>query len=218
MQDFKDRLLKALQHCGISQSELARRTGISQSGISRLTRLGKRTGYVTHLASALGVDAHWLATGQGPMLPQAAALAPVPGKDLELVWIPRYEVEASAGAAIPQEAATEAYALAFRQSWLLKRDLHPKSLSIITVGGDSMEPVLSDGDLILVDQNKREPAHGRAYVLRMGNELQVKYLETTTVGVRVVSANPRYPPYALSPEELEQTEIVGRVVISIHKW
>ncbi len=136
----------------------------------------------------------------------------------DLVWAPHCDLEAAAGTALPQEETSERRPLAFWRDWLQERGLTAGRLAIIRVGGDSMEPVLVDGDLILVYLNEREPTFGHLYVFRMGNDLQVKCLEVTPDCPHLVSENPRYPPYSLSPEELEQTEIVGRVVISIHKW
>ncbi len=136
----------------------------------------------------------------------------------DLIWVPRYDLEAAAGAALPQEEASERRPLAFRRDWLQKRGLVAENLVIVGVGGDSMAPVLTAGDLILVNRNEREPIPGEPYVFQMGNDFLVKYWEATPGGPRLVSENPRYPPYSLSPEELEQTEVIGRVVISIHKW
>ncbi len=208
---FANRLKRALDTRTVYA--VSRELGIAQSVIRKYLAGKTVPGIdkVLKLANLTGVNPEWLATGRDPRYSTES-------DSDDMVWVPRYDLEVAAGIALPQEDAAERRPLAFRRDWLQKRGLAAEHLTVISVGGDSMEPVLADGDLILVDLNEREPALGSPYVFRMGNNFQVKYWEVTPGGPRLVSENPRYPPYTLSLEELEQTEIIGRVVISIHKW
>lgn len=123
--------------------------------------------------------------------------------------IPRLAVEASAGpGAIPQ--ADEAIgALRFSARWLRQQGFEPAMLSAIEVAGDSMEPLLRDGDEILVDRTPR-PLRDGVHVVRVGDSLMVKRVQTGVPGRLVLeSQNPAYRPIELAPEEVE---IIGRVV------
>jgi transcriptional regulator with XRE-family HTH domain len=63
------RLLQARDYAGISQSELARKSGVSQTIVSRLERNeAKRTRDIVRLARACGVNSEWLAEGVGEMV------------------------------------------------------------------------------------------------------------------------------------------------------
>jgi len=53
---------------------------------------------------------------------------------------------------------------AFSLQWIKRRGLDPKELQIIEVKGDSMEPKLWDGDLILIDRAQKEPKDGKSFV------------------------------------------------------
>ena len=63
------RLKKAREHAGISQSELADAVGIRQSAISRIERdEALTTGFASRLAKACGVRTDWLSEEDGEML------------------------------------------------------------------------------------------------------------------------------------------------------
>ena len=82
-------------------------------------------------------------------------------------------------------------------------------LSAIEVTGDSMEPLLRDGDEILVDRTPR-PLRDGVHVVRIGDALMVKRVQSGVPGRIVLeSENPAYRPIELPPEEVR---VVGRVV------
>lgn len=74
-----DTLAKRLKHareqlCGLSQPELARKSGVKQSFIGALEAENQQSSsWLPELAHALGVEAYWLKTGKGPMRISAAA-------------------------------------------------------------------------------------------------------------------------------------------------
>lgn len=67
--DYGSRLQQARRHAGLTQKQLAARAGISQGTLSELEINAQSSGFTPQLAAACGVDAHWLATGMGAMLP-----------------------------------------------------------------------------------------------------------------------------------------------------
>lgn len=78
--DFGRRLKIARKHAGLTQKELAPMAGMSQSNLSELETVAHESGKTAQLAAACGVDAHWLATGDGVMVPGGALrLAEPPG-------------------------------------------------------------------------------------------------------------------------------------------
>ncbi len=82
-------------------------------------------------------------------------------------------------------------------------------LSAIEVEGDSMEPALRDGDEILVDRTPR-PLRAGIHVARVDDVLLVKRLERVGAGrLRLISDN---PAYAAVERDLNEVEVIGRVV------
>lgn len=65
---YGERLLKARQHAGLSQKDLAKKAEMSQSTLSELEQVGQGSSKTTRLAQICGVRAEWLAEGKGPML------------------------------------------------------------------------------------------------------------------------------------------------------
>jgi len=82
-------------------------------------------------------------------------------------------------------------------------------LSAIAVAGDSMEPVLREGDEILVDRTPR-PLRDGVHVVRVDGAVLVKRLDTGRPGtIALISDNHAYRPLDLPAAEVE---VIGRVV------
>ncbi|HDR1420516.1 TPA: helix-turn-helix transcriptional regulator, partial [Pasteurella multocida] len=64
MQNLSVRLRKVLSEKRLSQQWLAEQVGISQQAIGKILNGGNTT-KILEIATALGVDAHWLKTGKG---------------------------------------------------------------------------------------------------------------------------------------------------------
>ncbi len=102
----------------------------------------------------------------------------------------------------------------FRRSWLRNRlNAEPDNLRMVHVEGDSMEPTLCHGDMILIDITKTNPSPPGIFVLFDGLALLAKRLEfipqSTPPSLRILSDNPQYHPYE---RKLHETNIVGRVI------
>ncbi len=132
--------------------------------------------------------------------------APVRG---EWVDVPRLPLGAAAGAGAlaGEEAPFDSFR--FSRGWLREQGLANAELHAIRVQGDSMEPLLHDGDEILVDRAQRALRDG-IHVVRLGDALMVKRLAAAGPGrALLLSQNSAYPPIEVALDELE---IVGRVV------
>lgn len=85
-------------------------------------------------------------------------------------------VELAAAAGGGSEALGEEVAgcVWFRQDWLDRRNLDPTQCVVIRVSGESMEPLLQEGDSILVDRKRRRRIQDRIFVVRTDDGLVVK--------------------------------------------
>jgi len=123
--------------------------------------------------------------------------------------IPRRAVEVSAGpgAFATQDAAFDAFR--FSRRWLREQGFDAACLSAIRVSGDSMEPLLRDGDEVLVDE-RTSPFRDGIYVVRLDERLLVKRVAAQGGGrYSLLSQNLAYPPIVVGADDIE---IVGRVV------
>ncbi len=125
------------------------------------------------------------------------------------VEVPRLEVDASAGpgAAGAQEKVFDAFR--FSKRWLTEQGLDGARLSAIRVVGDSMEPLLREGDEVLVDC-REQPFRDGVHVVRLDELLLVKRVASKGGGrFSLLSQNLAYPPIDVSADEFA---VIGRVV------
>ena len=125
------------------------------------------------------------------------------------VEVPRLSLEASAGPGATAAEEIPFDAFRFSRRWLRENGLEPAQLSAIRVWGDSMDPLLRDGDEILVDRTPR-PFREGVHVVRLGEALHVKLLQAVPPGrLRLISKNAAYEPVEVA---MSDVDVVGRVV------
>lgn len=126
------------------------------------------------------------------------------------VLIPR--VRATAGAGESWETEDDVAGMyAFRQNFMEYLHVKPQHAVMMFVRGDSMEPLINDRDMILIDTNDTEPREGYPYVLQYGGTLMVKRLQRTLHGWNICSENRNYPPIPVEGQEMEALKVIGRV-------
>ncbi len=127
------------------------------------------------------------------------------------------QINASAGTgAINWEESYETIRIDEAMVKILGGRKHLKYIDALEVKGDSMEPLLSDGDLVAVDRSKRELKDGGVYVVRIGEELFVKQLRFCKEDGKLVCAslNSAYKEIFVKPSELH---IIGEAVAAMQR-
>lgn len=207
------RLLELAQERGASLASLSEMLGRNASYLQQFIRKGSprklEEGDRRMLARFFGVDEAELGAPDGSVQEKSYTASPKVAARSEWVEVARLDIGASAGpGAVPQdEAAFDAFR--FSRRWLAEQGLGDAQLSAITVEGDSMEPLLRDGDEILVDRAPR-PFRDGVHVVRLGDTLMVKRVAQAGAGrFALLSQNLSYPPVDVSAEEIE---VIGRVV------
>jgi DNA-binding XRE family transcriptional regulator len=84
--DFGKRLTQARKYAGLTQLQLGKAVGVSQSAIGEAEKIGYGSSYTYQIAMRCGVNPAWLSTGDGPMaldgliscVPQGPAKAMLP--------------------------------------------------------------------------------------------------------------------------------------------
>lgn len=218
-----DRIRRIMSDNSLNITDFSSKIGISKRTVESYLQLGRLPGpeFLAALSTHLGVSASWILTGEGSPYNNDHTIEGRAPPDF--IPIPRFAVEAAAGdgAAAENEETTGFYA--FNKKWLARKGLNPANLAVISVRGDSMEPRLAEGDLILIDRAQRRIADGRAFVVRLGTDLVVKHIQRVGPGaISLISANRLYPPREVAIADLDsdcqQIEIIGRVVASMHEW
>ncbi len=111
--------------------------------------------------------------------------------------------------------------LAFSKRWLEQNGISAGDSVLINVRGDSMEPSIYDGDLVMIDRRKTHIRSGRIYAVRESDSLRIKRLELIPDAAIILrSDNPKYPPEHRIGEAMNDISlgVIGEVVWSGHKW
>ena len=146
------------------------------------------------------------------------APAAVPGEPV--APIPELAVDAAAGPGAAGEDYAEEAARWYIPENMIRHEGggDPGSIRILRARGDSMEPGIFDGDRMLVDVSRRNPATGETAVLWDGAGLVVKKVEIVPHAepprLRLLSANPDYEPYECLAAE---AHVVGTVLWSLRR-
>ncbi len=131
------------------------------------------------------------------------------------VEIPEIDVRASAGPGAIHDGLEDATDTWLFPESMVRHELRavPDQLRMITIDGDSMEPLLSSGDRILVDTSQRVPVPPGIFVIWDGMGLVAKRTEhipnSDPPRIIIKSVNPDYTTYERDAEEVN---IIGRVI------
>ena len=84
----------------------------------------------------------------------------------------------------------------------------------LKIKGDSMEPRMESGDVVIVKQQSDANSGDTVIVLVNGDDATCKRLQKTDNGIMLVSTNPKYPPMFFTNEEIltKPVVILGKVV------
>ena len=113
--------------------------------------------------------------------------------DAKPISVHRLQTAAGSGAFdLDDTVKTFAY---FRSEWLFRKGLAADRCNIIGVAGESMEPTLPDGCVILVDRNRTKRYRGHIFVVRTEDGLMVKRASKDEGGGwQLVSDHPEWKP------------------------
>ena len=204
-----NRFKHLLNVLNLKLTEMSKKTGIPYPTLQDYIA-GKRKPGAENLKKImleLHVSSDWLLTGEGPMFLDRGEREP-PRDDFAYVKKLRVVLSAGGGSLEIDETAEHVYA--FRKSYL--KTIGPiDKMYLMEVRGDSMEPTLADGDLVLIDTSRRKIRPG-IFALRIDNEAYIKRLQPLGGGrLSVISDNRLYPPQTLDLQK-DPVAILGQVV------
>lgn len=176
---------------------------------------------ITHLADIVGTDLDHLLRG-GPAETVRARLKnwmQRSGSGAGVVEVAGIDLNFGLGGAFMDQEVVEYQAerLEFPQSWLRTITTSPADQLYWSRGvGNSMEPNIGDGDVILIDRSKVGSSFGDLYwAIAYGQTGMIKRLRPMPDGsVKILSDNPAVPPEVAYDGELH---VFGRVIAVIRK-
>lgn len=204
--EFKDRLSKALADKDMTAAELSRLSGVNEGAISQYRNGAYKASQrnLEKIAQALGVSIPWLMGAvDDPPQPATAGAA--------LISFP---VIAAVKAGYDGQAREE-YTGSLES--IPAEDLHgrsPEDFMVLRVNGNSMYPLLLDGDRILVERTASVDSGSLAVVLYNGEEATVKRVRYVygEDWLELIPQNPEYQTKRIEGPDLEECRVLGRVL------
>jgi SOS-response transcriptional repressor LexA len=190
-----------------SVSALARRAGVSQSGMHRYFSGGQPTRKVlVAIADALDIDLNWLMTGSGSRS-RSQALPQLPDNLRTLTRLPVHSAARAEGQVEPLNVK----GLGFCRIWLSQVGYEVAHLHGLYMRGDSMSPTISNGDALLINTSQKEMVDGEVYAISGDNgKILIKRIQNKWNNiVGLISDNTLYTPL---DADLTDIEVLGRVV------
>ncbi|MBF0147226.1 MAG: helix-turn-helix transcriptional regulator [Magnetococcales bacterium] len=210
----------------------ATRIGLGKSTLAGILNNGAcpRTSTLIKIAMNTNISINWLLTGKGsPWMEHSSTLLPEdpmtmarePGEPYRVapqsyVVVPRFSVTLNGQENDSFHSGQVVDHIAFKSDWILGvMGLDPNKIVLVSVIGDSMEPTLKGGDLVLLDQRDQSMRNDAIYVIRRDEDLVAKRLQRGFDGsISIKSDNAAYEDIKVPAEQVGQLSIVGRVVWS----
>jgi phage repressor protein C with HTH and peptisase S24 domain len=175
------------------------------------------------IAKAKGVSLDWLygLSDQREPIRNPEEQANMVGQSIDLrgrvvsdfAFVQRLDVRASAGNGAVTIHEDTVELLAFQADWLRSRHIKPEAARVLTAKGDSMEPTIRDGDVLLVDTSITSVRDNAIYIVVFNGNVLVKRVNLKRDGSLVLmSDNERHGAEEVPKTEVHDLHIAGRVM------
>ncbi|MDL2316278.1 LexA family transcriptional regulator [Desulfovibrio sp. OttesenSCG-928-A18] len=138
----------------------------------------------------------------------------------ELAFVPLVKAVPRAGTGGLELDGEQIRLYSFHNSFLMRKQGGTDSMRLFKIDGDSMEPTLHHGDMIMINLRQTHISSGAIYLLRLEGELMVKRLENRPGGLLLIrSDNPAYDDITIAKDdETIDAEVFGRMVWSCREY
>lgn len=210
------RIKYLMKEMGVRQVQFAQRIGVDTSNLSKYlnAHMPLSDSFLNRLVVNLGVSKEWLIDGtdlpfgKTPVrVDTAGAVTASPGSGT-----PVYDVDATAGSS---SGRNELFSSENIVGWVNLPNMSPHC-RIVRVSGDSMAPVIQDGDFVAVRElsNPGQIYWGQIYVVQLDDFRLVKYVRRHTDPNMVVlrSENPNYDDMDVRRVDIHEMLLVQHVL------
>lgn len=212
--EFHERIQRRMAALGLKPADIIEAAEVSKATVSFwINGTNKAKGAnLLKLARALRCSPEWLETGIGD--PDGDQAPRTPHED-DYALIPQYTAKGDCGDGYLNGHVEVKGGLAFKRDWLARMKVKPENLYVIYADGDSMEPYIFEGDVVLFDSSDREPRDRQVYAIRRPDGgISIKRIIQQLSGAWVIHSDnqPKYQPEQVTEEVLHHIPILGRVI------
>ncbi|EFL51746.1 putative phage repressor [Solidesulfovibrio fructosivorans JJ]] len=122
--------------------------------------------------------------------------------------VPLREATGSMGGGSTETGDRTLTYLSFRTEWIRSKG-NPEYMTVIRAFGDSMDPTITDGSVVLIDEGRRQFVKNKVYYLRYNGQMYIKRLVEREGHLAIASDN---DPNVLLVSDADDFEIIGRCI------
>lgn len=222
---INNRLKKIEEVLGLNASEMAKMGGCSQSTYYRY-RKGQSVPDSIFLNNIIKnenkINAEWLLIGSGPILSKKHSgngneTVNSTSTNIEFVNFPLYEMkkeDSGEGKLAFSDLKNPSYILPLCNIFLDRILEEPNNqLIAIRINCDSMSPDIKPDSLVLVNKQKKNISSDGIFIVRFGNVIRMKLIQKLPDNrLHLSTVNKKYDPIEVNLDEIEDFEILGRIV------
>lgn len=213
---LSDRINYLRDEKNATMEQIADVAGVTQAAVSQWCN-GKTTNIKSHVAQKLAeyykISAKWLSSGEG---------LPTDNTNIEIynyTTIPykRITFQCGEGYEPSYEDLLDKTFIKLENKFFIDNQVSPNHCICVKVEGDSMEPLIYNGEYVVIDQNERNNIkEGKVYAFGVQGKMRIKRLYPKIDGSLVIkSENKNFEDDHVPPELMDSVVIIGRVVARI---
>jgi len=122
--------------------------------------------------------------------------------------VPLREATGSMGGGSTETGDRTLTYLSFRTEWIRSKG-NPENMTVIRAFGDSMDPTIADGSVVLIDEGRRQFVKNKIYYLRYNGQMYIKRLVERDGHLAIVADN---NPNVYLVSDADDFEIIGRCI------
>lgn len=215
---MKNRIKALRKALKLSQTEFAQKLGMTMQGIQKWEygTVEIKLSSLNLISETFNVNPDWLLNGTGEMFLNNANNKQEQSDIISIPYYPEVSAAAGSGALVYDENTVKNIKISSAIINIKTGD----NVCFINATGNSMQPVIDDRDLLLVDLSNKDFIDEGIYVVRLENTLLVKRLQKIPNGIVLISDNPQYAPITLNSDNFNENDaaIIGKVISVIKNF
>ena len=213
-----DNIKKLREHLNLTQKEFGEKIGRSHQAIQKYecNETPVKQAMLILISQAYNVNPDWLLNGTGEMFLDNTSRQQEYSDIISIPYYPEVSAAAGSGALVYDENSVKHLQISSAIINISTGD----NVCLINATGNSMQPVIDDRDLLLVDLSQKLITDEGIYVIRLDTTLVVKRVQKILNGIILISDNPQYPPREISANNFNENDaaVIGKVIAVIKNF
>lgn len=202
----------------LNQTEFGKKIGITMRAVQKWENGESKPQNSTlkSLINTFNVNPDWLLNGTGEMFIDNVSSQQELSDIISIPYYPEVSAAAGSGALVYDENTVKHIQISSAIINISTGD----NVCLINATGNSMQPVIDDRDLLLVDLSQKLITDEGIYVIRLDTTLVVKRVQKILNGFILISDNPQYPPKEITAENFNENDaaVIGKVIAVIKNF